>query len=374
MDGQAKALGVLFVASGEAGGAEYALATHLRHCPEWIDARVMLLTPGPAADLFAAAGLEVSAGSLGSPIRPRAMAAFALRLAGELRGARPAVVHATGVRAALACAPTCRLLRVPLVWHKVDLAFDRRLTEPLAWLSSGVVAVSAATAAAVPPRRFLGIVPPPVRLDWSFAVSAERPPATIGSVGRLVAHKGHSHVIEAAARLLPRHPDVRVLIVGAPVPYEAGEKRRLHEIAERLGMGARVELLGHVDRIEDVLERLTILVSATYDDGREGSGFEGLPGTVLEASWARLPVVATRGGGTPEAVVDGVTGVLVPPSDRAALTEAIEGYLDDPEAARSVGRAGAVFAREHFAPARVSPGLFESLARVARPARPRRLR
>src|SRR5581483_1795706 len=131
MDGRADPLRVLFVASGEAGGAEYALATHLLHRPEWIDASVLLLTPGPAADLFAAVGLEVSAGSLGSPIRPRAMAAFARRLAGELRRARPAVVHATGVRAALACAPACRLRRMPLVWHKVDLAFDRRLTAPL---------------------------------------------------------------------------------------------------------------------------------------------------------------------------------------------------------------------------------------------------
>jgi glycosyltransferase involved in cell wall biosynthesis len=367
MDGRTDPLRVLIVASGEAGGAEYALATHLQHRPEWIDARALLLTPGPAADLFAAVGLEVSTGSLGSPIRPRAMAAFARRLAGELRRARPAVVHATGVRAALACAPACRLLCMPLVWHKVDLAFDRRLTVPLSCLSSGVVAVSGATAAAVPPRRLLAIVPPPVRLDRAFAVSADRPPATIGSVGRLVAHKGHAHVMEAAVRLLPGHPRLRVLIAGAAVPYEAGEERRLRELAKRLGLQERVELLGHVDRIEDVLEQLTILVSATYDDGREGSGFEGLGMTLLEASWAGLPVVATRGGGSPEAVVDGVTGVLAPPSDPVALADAIERYLGDPEAARSAGGAGAAFAREHFAPAQVSPRLFETLARVARP-------
>ena len=369
MEGRANPLRVLFVASGEAGGAEYALATHLRHRPDWIEGRVLLLAPGPAADLFAAAGLDVTAGSLRSPIRPRGLAAFAGSFAGELRRARPAVVHATGIRAALACAAACRLLRVPLVWHKVDLAFDRRLAVPLALLSSGVVAVSAATAAALPPRRLLGIVPSPVRLESSFAVSAERPPATIGSVGRLVAHKGHGRVIEAAARLLPSHPHLRVLIAGAPVPYEAGEERRLRELAERLGMRQRVELLGHVDRIEDVLERLTILVGATYDDGREGSGFEGLGSSLVQGSWAGLPVVATLGGGTPEAVVDGVTGILVPPSDQAALADAIERYLGDPEAARSAGRAGAAFAREHFAPAQVTPRLFESLARAARPRR-----
>jgi glycosyltransferase involved in cell wall biosynthesis len=368
------ALRVLFVVSGEAGGAEYALATHLRNRPDWIEARVLLLAPGPAAELFATAGLEVAAGALGSPIRPRAMAAFARRVAAELRSARPAVVHATGIRAALACAPACRLLQVPLVWHKVDLAFDRRLAGPLAWLTSGVVAVSAAAAAAVPTRRLLGIVPAPVGLDSGFVVSAERPPATIGSIGRLVAHKGHGHVIEAAARLLPSHPHIRVLIAGAPVPYEANEKQRLHELAEQLGMRERVELLGHVDPIENVLERLTILVGATYDDGREGSGFEGLGSSLIEANWAGLPVVATRGGGTPEAVVDGVTGILVPPSDPAALADAIERYLGNPDAARGAGRAGAAFAREHFAPAEVSPRLFESLARIARPPRRRPLR
>jgi glycosyltransferase involved in cell wall biosynthesis len=374
MDGPANPLRVLFVASGEAGGAEYALATHLRHRPDWIEGRVLLLAPGPAAELFAAAGLDVAAGSLQSPMRPRGLAVFARRVAGELRRARPAVVHATGIRAALACAPACRLLRVPLVWQKVDLAFDRRLAVPLAWLSSGVVAVSTAAAAAVPPRRLTAVVPSPVRLDSAFTVSADRPPATIGSIGRLVAHKGHGHVIQAAARLLPGHPHMRVLIAGAPVAYEADEERRLRDLAERLGMGERVELLGHVEPIESVLERLTVLVGATYDEGREGSGFEGLGNSLIQASWAGLPVVATRGGGTPEAVVDDVTGILVPPSDPAALADAIERYLDDVEAARSAGRAGAAFAREHFAPAEVTPRLFECLARVARPPRSRRLR
>jgi hypothetical protein len=108
---------------------------------------VLLLAPGPAAELFAAAGLEVTAASLGPPVRPEALPRSPV--------ARPASLRRT---------------------------VDRWLAVPLAWLSSGVVAMSAATAAAVP-RRLVGIVPASVRLDLSFAVSAERPPATIARSG-----------------------------------------------------------------------------------------------------------------------------------------------------------------------------------------------
>jgi glycosyltransferase involved in cell wall biosynthesis len=363
---------VLFVASGEGGGAEYALATHLRHRPDGVEASALLLTPGLAETLLRDAGLPVTTASLESPITLRGAAGFGHLLFAEVRRVRPDVVHATGIRAALVCAPVCKALRVPLVWHKVDLAFDRRLAGPLSRLSAGVITVSEATAAAVPPRRLIGIVPPPVRLDESFVVSSPRPPATLGSIGRLVLHKGHHHVIRAAASLRPRFPEIRVLIAGAPVPYEAGQEERLRELAVRSGLDDRVELLGHVDRIETVLERLTVLVCATYREEREGSGHEGLPAAVIEASWAGLPVVATNGGGAPEALRDGVTGTLVPPAEPAALAAAVGRYLDDPEAAKATGRAGSAFAREHFRSEELSARLFAYLETTIARRRARR--
>jgi glycosyltransferase involved in cell wall biosynthesis len=269
-------------------------------------------------------------------------------------------------------APVCRALRVPIVWHKVDLAFDRKLAGPLSRLCTGVIPVGEAVAAAVPPTRVIGFVPPPVRFDESFVVGDPRPAATLGSIGRLVSHKGHHHVIEAARRLLPRFPEIRVVIVGSPVPYEPGYQQELHELGARSGLGERIELVTYVDRIETVLERLTVLVSATYREDREGSGFEGLPTTVLEAGWAGLPVVATSGGGTAEAMRDGVTGTLVPPEDPDAIAAAVARYLEDPQAASAAGRAGSAFVREHFRSADLSARLFTHLAAVSERRRARR--
>ncbi len=371
MSSNVAGLRVLCVASGEAGGAEYCLATYLRHRPTGVAVHALTLAPGPAEALLRQAGMPVETASLESPIRANALVAFGRRLFAELRRVQPDVVYATGIRPALACSPVCRIARIPLLWHKVDVAFDRRLAGPLSLLCTGVVTVSRATAAAVPRRRMLGVVYSPVRLDESFVVSDPRPPATLGSIGRLVAHKGHQHVIEAAAILRPRFPEIRVLIAGAPVPYEPGHENRLREVAAQGGLVDRVEFLGHVDRIETVLDQLTVYACATYSEPQEGSGYEGLGAALIEASWAGLPVIATNGGGAPEAVHDGVTGTLVPPEEPTALARAVEHYLADPAAARAAGQAGSAFARARFRPDELSARLFDHLADVAASSRRR---
>jgi glycosyltransferase involved in cell wall biosynthesis len=87
---------------------------------------------------------------------------------------------------------------------------------------------------------------------------------------------------------------------------------------------------------------------------------------MLEASWAGIPVVATRGGGTAEGLLDGETGTLADSDGPVALAEAIRPYLSDPELARRTGAAGRRFARERFHPEAVSRRLFELLAVLAR--------
>jgi glycosyltransferase involved in cell wall biosynthesis len=75
---------------------------------------------------------------------------------------------------------------------------------------------------------------------------------------------------------------------------------------------------------------------------------EGISNTVLEAMASGLPVVATRVGGNPELVVDGVTGALVAPGDEAALAEALARYAGDPELRRTHGAAARTRAVEEF--------------------------
>src|SRR5207244_5258767 len=130
------------------------------------------------------------------------------------------------------------------------------------------------------------------------------------------------------ALLSDEFPDLRVLFAGAPSVHHPGYPDELRRVAERTGVADRVELTGFIDDVAAALERLTVFVNATCRDDR-GFGREGFGAAMLEASWAGLPVVVTRGGGSPEAMQDGVTGTLVDPDDPRALAGAIVPYLRD---------------------------------------------
>ena len=357
----------MVLGTGQPGGAELAALTLLEHAPPDVELEALVLAPGPAVERLEALGIPVTVDPMvgrPSPLRAARFHRAVRRLLGRIE---PDVVLTVGIKATVLCVAAARMARTPIVWQKVDFAYDGRFAAPLARACAGVVAVSEAVAAAVPPSRLLGVLHPPVRLSEDYRAPGIPSPPTIGSVGMLVPYKGHHHVIEAAARLSESEPDLRVLIAGGPTPTEPDHERELHEAARRWKIAERVEFLGHVDRIEEVLDRLSVFVLATHRD-QKGFGHEGLSGAMLEASWAGLPVVATSGGGTPEGVEDGVTGTLVPPAEPARLADAIGRYLADPAAARAAGEAGAQFARERFRPATLGPRLFGWLREAARRA------
>lgn len=360
-----RGLRVLSVSStAELWGAELALATYVRHRPDGFEPRVLCLSSGPLVELLRADGVPTAAASLdGRPSVPEA-AAFVRRLYADVRRWRPAAIYASGNKAAILCAPAARAASVPLVWHRVDLAMRPSTVRAIAAAGSGVIAVSKASAAGLPRRSLLGIVPPPVRLSESFRVPVPRPSATIGSVGHLHPVKGYHDVIAAAALLRVEFPELRVVIAGGRHPAYPGYPDQLRELARRVGLAERVELVGHVDRIEDVYERLTVLVSATYRDA-SGLGPEALGAAIAEASWAGLPVVATLGGGTNEVVENGVTGRLVLQRQPAEIANAVVQYLRDPAAARAAGESGAELARARFRPEPLANALFSSLRQVA---------
>ncbi len=354
----------MVLGTGQLGGAELAALTLLEHAPPDFEVESLVLAPGPAVARLEAMAIPVSVDDMvGRPSLKRAIA-FHRSVRRLLKRVEPDVVLTVGIKPTVLCIAAARMARTPIVWQKVDFAYDGRFAGPLARACTGVIANSQAVAAAVPDGRLLGVVPPPVRLPEGYRAPGSASPPTVGSVGMLVAYKGHAHVIEAAARLRASVPDVRVLIAGGPTPTAPGHERELREVAGRLGMADRVEFLGHVDRIEDVFDRLNVLVSATHRDA-SGFGEEGMGAAILEASWAGLPVVAASGGGAPESVQDGVTGTLVPPAQPARLADAVGRYLSNPDAARAAGEAGARFARERFRPATLGPRLFEALRQAA---------
>jgi glycosyltransferase involved in cell wall biosynthesis len=156
----------------------------------------------------------------------------------------------------------------------------------------------------------------------------------IGCVGRLVPLKNHQAMIEALPLLLERFPTVRLLLVGGG-PLEA----ELRSLADRLGLHDCVVFVGECSDAAPLL--------CAFDVYAQPSTTEGLSIALLEACASGLPIVATRVGGNPDVIADGVTGCLIPVNDPPALHNALVRLLSAPELRESLGRAAAIWARTH---------------------------
>ncbi|MCX7806722.1 MAG: glycosyltransferase family 4 protein, partial [Planctomycetota bacterium] len=164
---------------------------------------------------------------------------------------------------------------------------------------------------------------------------------TIGFVGRLVRDKGIVELAAAFNIIRDEFPEARLLLVGR---YEEGDPVP-EAVREKLASDPSVLHAGFVKDAPAAYALMDVLVLPTYR--------EGFPTAPLEAAAMELPVVATRVTGCVDAVVDGVTGTLVPPRDAGALAGAIRMYLRDPELRRRHGRAGRERVLREFRPERI---------------------
>jgi glycosyltransferase involved in cell wall biosynthesis len=153
----------------------------------------------------------------------------------------------------------------------------------------------------------------------------------IGTVSRLEPVKGIAILIQALARV----DHVHLAIVG-----DGPDRAALESLADDLGVADRIHWAGHRRDVPRLLPAFELLVQPSLH--------EGLPNSILEAMAVGLPVVATAVGGTPEVVVDGVTGLLTPSRDPGVLAKAITTLLRNPDLQRKMGRAGAERVRERF--------------------------
>lgn len=171
------------------------------------------------------------------------------------------------------------------------------------------------------------------------------------TAARFTPQKNQVTLIEAMPAVLAVHPDLCWALAGAGPLLDACRQR-----AESLGVAASVLFLGDRDDIADLLGAADLFVLP--------SRFEGLPLAVLEAMSAGLAVVATFVGGTNEAVLDGITGRLVPPGDAVALARAVCELVGDRRRAAAMGAAGAKRFGEDFTAARMASDtarLYDSL-------------
>ncbi len=184
--------------------------------------------------------------------------------------------------------------------------------------------------------------------------AAERRPVRgrILFLGRLSAQKRPDLAVRAFARVLERHSEAELVLAG-----RGPEEERVRALADSLGVGGAVRILGPRDDVPELLAKAACLVLS--------SDYEGCPLSVLEAMAAGVPVVATRVGGVPEVVDDGRTGLLVAPGRPEALAAGIERLLENPLEAAHLGarardEAHARFSRERMVSAVAS--VYDELA------------
>ncbi|HEY3789282.1 MAG TPA: glycosyltransferase, partial [Urbifossiella sp.] len=178
------------------------------------------------------------------------------------------------------------------------------------------------------------------------------PAKVILAAGRFSPEKGFGVLVEAAAMILNNDPSAGIVLFGEGVLRPNLERR----IAE-LGIADRFLLPGFRSDLDSLIAAADVVVLPSFT--------EGLPNVALEASAAGVPVVATAVGGTPEVIVDGETGFLVPPGQPETLAEKITELLRDEPLRRKMGATGQARMRELFtfeAQSEAYVSLFERLA------------
>jgi colanic acid/amylovoran biosynthesis glycosyltransferase len=168
---------------------------------------------------------------------------------------------------------------------------------------------------------------------------------------RLVPKKGLATSLEAFAKLAPRYPRMTFVIAGAG-PLEAELRGR----ADMLGVAGRVQFIGFLDQasLGDLLASAHVFL---HPSETAGGDTEGIPNGLLEAMATGLPVVATRHGGIPEAIEDGVSGLLCAERDADGVAAAVERLISDPALHARIAREGAAAVRGKFSRAAVGATL-----------------
>jgi len=204
-----------------------------------------------------------------------------------------------------------------------------------------------------------GAGPPPVRHDVEARAGRLRQELGLGeagpvvlTVGRLVPRKGFDLVLQSVAHLRDAFPDLQYVIVG-----EGPERANLEARAQALGISHRVHVLGHVDDLTKWAAYDLCDVFVMPNRSLDGTDVEGFGIVFVEAALAGRPSIAGRSGGTSDAVVDQVTGLLVDSERPGEVTNGLRQLLSDRELRCRLGHAGRERARVHFSP----PALAASL-------------
>ncbi|MEV4168135.1 glycosyltransferase [Nonomuraea sp. NPDC049709] len=271
---------------------------------------------------------------------------------------RPDVIHAHSWTGGLAAVAGAEGLGVPVTqtFHTVDTA-HMELERALGRRADAVIAGSGDEESALirlgVPRGNIAIVPYGVdteRFQRRGAVATRGTRKRLLHVGPLSIERGAHTIVRALQGL----GDVELVIAGGPEPEDLDEDRdarRLRALADQLGVGDRVTLLGQVKRA--AVPKLMRSADAVVSVPREA-----VTGIVaLEAMACGVPVIASSVGAHLDSIIDGVTGLLVPPDRPARTARLARELLYDPTLRTALGYAGADRARSRYSWERVSQEL-----------------
>lgn len=299
-----------------------------------------------------------AAADLGVPVwyvgySRRISASGLLRLHRTIVSCKPRIVHLHGYKATILAGAVCLARRLPTfaTYHgeaskALDLprlAMYRAMEAQVLRRIRGVVAVSEPVGEELVrrrvPRQLVCVIPNGIsaHTDQREATTVLAPSGFAPMLlvaGRLIREKNVGLALEVLARVRERHPTAGLVVAG-----EGRLRSALQEEARALGVAEWVRFLGFVKDVRGLFSRCDcfLLPSST----------EGMPIALLEAMAAGAPIVASRVGGIPAAITDGVEGLLVPPGDAELLFSAVSRLLDDPALRQLLGAgARARFARE----------------------------
>lgn len=291
----------------------------------------------------------------------RYLGAFADGLMEGLQAFKPDVIHAHFWMSGLAALDARRrgAIAAPVVQSFHALGHVKRRHQPEEdtspdqrvnlerYLANAVDAVIATCTDEVRELRELGTPTPrvhviPCGVDTEYFTERESLPrsATVLTISRMVPRKGVDTVIRAIAQL----PGVRLQVVGGPgSEWEKDpEVQRLRAVADELGVAGRVEFLGPVPRsqVPELMRRADVVATLPW--------YEPFGIVPLEAMACGVPVVGSAVGGLLDTVINGATGLLVPPKDHLTAAAAIARILASPERAEAMGQRGATRVRERY--------------------------
>lgn len=319
-------------------GGESQLQLLVRGLPATCPTLTVCPPASPLAQALRADGLPVAELAMGGQLD--LPAAWRLRRLARACGARALHAHTSHGHALALLAALGTGLPV-LVTRRVDFPVKRGVTArwkygpavrrfiAVSQAVAGVLAAGGVDPAritvirdGVDPERLAVPVEPVLRRELALPADA----VLVGCVAHLADHKDHRTLLAAWAAVERRAPQAWLAIVGTG-ELEAALK------AQVAGSGlARVVFTGFRADIPAVLRSLDVFTLSSH--------LEGLGSSVMDAMLLGLPVVATRAGGIPELVDDGVTGFTVPVRDHRALAEALCTAILDPDLRRRCGEAG----------------------------------